>query len=124
MPKKHLTGKVLDQHVNACAPAQSYKGIWVFTVEKKQHTTTKIPDWHVHVHPNIWSRIFKIIIIIIIINMHETGFFYYFFIFLFFFLKHIHSLCTDDSMSEQRNKQKNERKKERIKILPSYIISK
>ena len=69
MPKKHLTSKVLDQHVHACASAQSDQGLWVFTVEKKdtlnkrrrlrEHMTTKVPD--VHVYPNSLSRIFAII---------------------------------------------------------------
>ena len=37
MLKKHLTSKVLDQHMHACASAQSDQGLWVFTVEKDSH---------------------------------------------------------------------------------------
>ena len=37
MPKKHLTSKVIDQHVHACASALSDQGLWVFTVEKDPH---------------------------------------------------------------------------------------
>ena len=37
MPKKHLTSKVLDQHMLAWASAQSDQGLWVFTVEKDSH---------------------------------------------------------------------------------------
>ena len=37
MPKKHPTSKVLDQHMHACASAQSDDGLWVFTVEKDLH---------------------------------------------------------------------------------------
>ena len=31
-PKKHLTSKILDKHMHACASAQSDKGLWGFTV--------------------------------------------------------------------------------------------
>ena len=34
MPKKHLTSKVLDQHMHAFVSAQSDQGLWVFIVEK------------------------------------------------------------------------------------------
>ena len=34
MPKEHLTSKVLDQHMHACASAQSDQCLWVFTLEK------------------------------------------------------------------------------------------
>ena len=37
MPKKHLTSKVLDQHMHASASVQSDQGLWVFTVEKDPH---------------------------------------------------------------------------------------
>ena len=37
MPKRHLTSKVLDQHMHVCASAQSDQGLWVFTVEKDSH---------------------------------------------------------------------------------------
>ena len=32
--KKHLTSKVLDPYMHACASAQSDQGLWVFIVEK------------------------------------------------------------------------------------------
>ena len=48
MPKKHLTSNILDQHVHACALAQSDQGLWVFTVEKYLH---EIRDG---VQENIW----------------------------------------------------------------------
>ena len=35
MPKKHLTSKVLDLHMHACASAQSDQDLWVVTVEKR-----------------------------------------------------------------------------------------
>ena len=34
IPKQHLTSKVLDQHMHACASAQSDEDLWVFSVEK------------------------------------------------------------------------------------------
>ena len=37
MPKKHLTSKVLYWHIHACASAQSFQGLWVFTVEMDLH---------------------------------------------------------------------------------------
>ena len=37
MPKKHLTNKVLDQHMHACASAQSDQGFLLLTVEKDSH---------------------------------------------------------------------------------------
>ena len=36
MRKKHLTNKVLDLHMHACASAQSDQGLWVFTEELEQ----------------------------------------------------------------------------------------
>ena len=52
MPKKHLTSKVLDQHVHACASAQSDQGLWVITVEKRL-TWNKVrrPRKHMTTYP-------------------------------------------------------------------------
>ena len=141
MPKKHLTSKVLDQHVHACASAQFDQGIWVFTVAKikrltwnkrqcpRKHMTTKVPDQHGHVHLDSLSRIFAIIIIIIVIIIHVRLFclpldLHVTFFFFFFFFLNMHSACTNDGLSEQRNKQINDRKKGRINISPCYITSK
>ena len=62
-PKKHLTSKLLDQHVQACASAQSDQGLWVFAVGKD-------------LHENIWPTKFQI----------SMFFFFCFFFFVFFFL--------------------------------------
>ena len=74
--------------------------------------TNKVPDQHVHVHPHSLSRIFAIKKIhvrpVCLAPAHSsTGH-----VCDFLFLKHTHLICTNDLMSEQRNKQINERKDE------------
>ena len=56
---------------------------------QKKYMTTKVADQHVHVHPGILSRIFPIIT-----NISRKA--------VLSSTRHMHSVCTNDGMSEQR----------------------
>ena len=112
MPEKHPTSKVIDQHMHACASAQSDQDLWVFTIEKtpRKHMTNRVPDQHVYVHPYSLSRIFAIKKSKAVLSGTYSRFHWTFICRCF--LKHTHSVRMNDRMSEQRNQQINERKDE------------